>query len=169
LITLVGYLIVPSDQGHGWGYRYFHSAWMALPLLAAGALAKPAASDERSISEAGDLRTFVIACALMSLVFGVGQRALQMHELIAEDLRHLPAHECPASCVLFLNPVGGFYEIDNVQNDPWLRGNILRMVSQGSDANSALMAKWYPQMHRFARGPYGEAWTTGAGAPPKNP
>ena len=27
VLTFVGYLFVTFDQGHGWGYRYFHSAW----------------------------------------------------------------------------------------------------------------------------------------------
>src|SRR5439155_183350 len=32
LLTLAGYFFVPYDQGHGWGYRYFHASWGALPL-----------------------------------------------------------------------------------------------------------------------------------------
>ena len=32
--TLLGFLFVPFDQGHGWGFRYFHSVWFALPVLA---------------------------------------------------------------------------------------------------------------------------------------
>ena len=35
LLTYFGYFLVPFDQGHGWGARYFHSAWLVLPLLAA--------------------------------------------------------------------------------------------------------------------------------------
>src|SRR2546430_11346262 len=38
LVTILGFLFVPYDQGHGWGFRYFHSAWMTLPVLAAAAL-----------------------------------------------------------------------------------------------------------------------------------
>src|SRR5207237_7328643 len=43
LLTAVAYVFVPYDQGHGWGYRYFHAAWGVLPLLAAGALEQPRA------------------------------------------------------------------------------------------------------------------------------
>ena len=32
-LTLVGYLTIPFDQGHGWGYRYAHAAWGPLPAL----------------------------------------------------------------------------------------------------------------------------------------
>ncbi len=31
LLTFIAYLFVRFDQGHGWGYRYFHSAWAPLP------------------------------------------------------------------------------------------------------------------------------------------
>ena len=48
LLTLFGYFLVPVDQGHGWGYRYFHSAWMALPLLATAALFRPATKPRES-------------------------------------------------------------------------------------------------------------------------
>ena len=33
-LTFFAYLFLPADQGHGWGYRYFHSVWFVLPLLA---------------------------------------------------------------------------------------------------------------------------------------
>lgn len=159
-VTLLGYLVVPSDQGHGWGYRYFHSAWMALPLLAAGVMTgAKAPRTQANRFQSDELRTFVVACALLSLIAGIGQRALQMHEFIATDLRHSPAQTCHERCVLFLNPIGASYELDLVQNDPWLRGNVLRMVSGGSELNAKLMTAWFPNMHRFARGPYGEAWS----------
>jgi len=39
-LTFSGYLFVELDQGHGWGYRYFHSAWGVLPILAACAITR---------------------------------------------------------------------------------------------------------------------------------
>ncbi|BCM89473.1 hypothetical protein IAD21_01319 [Abditibacteriota bacterium] len=35
VFNLVLYLFVRFDQGHGWGFRYIHQNWMAIPLLAA--------------------------------------------------------------------------------------------------------------------------------------
>jgi len=69
LLTLVGYFFVPVDQGHGWGYRYFHSAWMALPLLATAALFRPArtlreASSPARLFEDSETKSFVAACIL---------------------------------------------------------------------------------------------------------
>jgi len=39
ILTFIGYIFIPVSQGHGWGFRYFHSAWFILPVLAAGAFA----------------------------------------------------------------------------------------------------------------------------------
>jgi hypothetical protein len=160
LVTLAGYVIVPFDQGHGWGYRYFHSAWMALPLLAAGAMTRKKPGDGQwSRIESEEFRAFVVGCALLSLIIGVGQRVQQMQEFIAADLRHLPAQRCLGRCVLFLDPSAASYELDLVQNDPWLRGNAIRMVSAGSEANARLMSQQFPDMLRFTRGRFGEGWT----------
>ena len=38
VLTFAGYLFVRFDQGHGWGYRYFHSAWGVIPILAGCAM-----------------------------------------------------------------------------------------------------------------------------------
>src|SRR5438067_426521 len=62
LLTLAGYFFVPYDQGHGWGYRYFHASWGALPLLAACALEHPAAG--------ASLRRMTLIAALASLLLG---------------------------------------------------------------------------------------------------
>src|SRR3984893_6845889 len=76
LLTLFGYFFVPVDQGHGWGYRYFHSVWMALPLLATAALFRPAriprdTSAPARLFEETETKGFVAACILLTLVFGV--------------------------------------------------------------------------------------------------
>jgi len=154
LLTLIGYLFVPVDQGHGWGYRYFHSAWLALPLLAAAALA-PAADSLATPGRASlfanlPTRTFAVACALLTLVFGVGQRAWQIHQLIALDLAQLPASAGPQPQVVFLDVRLMFYGADLVQNEPFLREHVIRMLSHGADADAALMKAHFPRYHRAA-------------------
>lgn len=91
ILTLFGYFLVPVDQGHGWGYRYFYSAWMALPLLSTAALFRPARSPREASSPArlfedSETKGFVAACILLTLVFGVGFRAWQLQDFIARDL-----------------------------------------------------------------------------------
>jgi hypothetical protein len=158
LITLLGYLLVPADQGHGWGFRYFHSAWMALPLLAAGALTRPAAASPVGDGFANeDMRSFVAACALLCLFAANGQRAQQVHRYVADELSNLPRYQKSERQILFINP-GGFYTIDLVQNDPWLRGDRIIMVSHGSSQDMSLMHDLFPQTRRVVEGPLGSVW-----------
>jgi len=165
LLTLVGYLFVPVDQGHGWGYRYFHSAWLVLPLLAAGAM-KPVAPANESTSglESGDTRAFVVACALLSLTVGIGLRAHQIDRFIADDLSQLPGYQGTEPRVVFVDPVTDFYGADLVQNDPWLRGNVIRMISHGARTDAALMHDQFPGFHHVYGDVHGTVWSA---APPR--
>jgi hypothetical protein len=181
VLTVVGYFFVPVDQGHGWGYRYFHSAWMALPLLATGALFAPRA--ERSGAGEGpraarwfedqDTAAYVTACVILSLVFGVGFRAWQIQEFIAKDLAQLPPYTAAARRVVIIDPRLLFYGADLVQNDPWLRGNEIRMLSHGTVADAAMMSRYFPELHRVYADYRGSVWvaepiTSAAGSSPRN-
>lgn len=158
IVTLLGYLLVPVDQGHGWGYRYFHSAWMVLPLMAAGVLTRartPAAAENHVAND--DLRALVTACALLSLIIGVGYRAVQIHQYMTDDLAGAPQFPGNQRQVIFIDP-SGFYATDLVQNDPWLRGNAIRMLSRGLNADADLMHAQFPKMQRVYDGPHGSVW-----------
>ncbi len=164
LLTLIGYFLVPVDQGHGWGYRYFHSAWMALPLLATAALFSPAPSPGESSSptrlfEDGETKSFVAACILLTLVFGVGFRAWQIQGFLARDLSQLPEYRGTGQRVVIIDGRLSFYGADLVQNDPLLRGNEIRMYSHGAAADEQMMAHYYPQFHRVHADRYGTVWT----------
>jgi hypothetical protein len=148
VVTLLGYLLIPFDQGHGWGFRYFHSTWMVLPLLAAGVLA---------LSPSENLRAFVTACALLTLVLGVGQRAMQIRQFVSTDLAQLPHYSTDRRHVEFVGTTG-FYTLDLVQNDPWLRGNEIRMVSHGLAADTELMRRYFPEMQRVYDDAHGSIW-----------
>lgn len=161
IITLLGYLLVAVDQGHGWGFRYFHSAWMALPLLAAGALTRTNATGAPDDFASADMRAFVAACALLCLIVADGQRALQIHQFLTDELSNVPPYEKNERQVLFINP-NAFYAIDLVQNDPWLRDNRILMMSHGSAADMNLMRAQFPQMRRILDSPHGSVWVSGA-------
>lgn len=163
LLTLFGYFLVPADQGHGWGYRYFHSAWMTLPLLATAALFRPARSPRETgtparLFEDSDTKSFVAACILLTLVFGVGLRAWQLQDFVASDLRQVPQYEGTARRVVILDGRFSFYGADLVQNDPWLRGQEIRMYSHGAAADEEMMAQYYPELHRVVTDRYGTVW-----------
>jgi hypothetical protein len=158
LTTLVLYVFVPVDQGHGWGYRYFHSAWLALPLLGAGALVQIPARVESRLADQGAL-AFMTVCALMTLIAGTGLRAVQMHEFIAQQERYLPQYSGTERQVVIIDPRFSFYGFDLVQNDPWLRGNTIRMITHGAEADAQMMSEYFAEMHRVYADKYGSVWS----------
>jgi hypothetical protein len=168
LATLIGYVFFPPDQGHGWGYRYFHSAWMALPLLATAAVFRPvgmlrepqnfAASSARNFEDA-DTKAYVTACVLLTLVFGIGYRAWEMQAFIADDLTQLPHYNSAERRIVLIDTRFSFYGGDLVQNDPWLRGKVIRMFSHGVAEDAKMMAAYYPTWHRVFADRYGTVWS----------
>jgi hypothetical protein len=147
LATLVGYLFIPVDQGHGWGFRYFHSAWLALPLLGAVASRNDA------------MRSFVVGCALLTLVFGVGFRGWQVHDFVAADLAQMPAYTGTERRVIILDPRTSYYGADLVQNDPWLRDEVIRMITRGTADDEAMMRDHFPDLHRVYADEHGTVWS----------
>jgi len=172
LVTLVIYVFFPLDQGHGWGYRYFHSAWMALPLLATAATFRPvetsgATSQKRAgLFENADTRLFITTCALLTLVFGVGWRAWQMQQFVYNQITQVPQYHGTERRVVIISDSFSFYGADLVQNDPWLRSKVIRMYSHGAAADATMMAQAFPEMRKVYADPYGTVWSTGASERP---
>lgn len=160
LLTFVGYLFVWADQGHGWGFRYFHSAWLVLPLFATAFMYAPprAAQPDMIAPQGADLRAFVVSCAFFSLVAGVGLRASQIHEFIGDHLRQLPGYAGQEARVVIIAGVG-FYPYDLVQNDPFLRADEVRMVDLGDEKNAAALLRHYPDYRLVYRDGRGEVWS----------
>jgi len=173
LLTLLGYFLVPVDQGHGWGYRYFHSAWVSLPLLATAALFAPARIPEEAGFHPGPFgdgatKSFVAACLLLSLVFGIGFRAWQMQDFIARDLSQMPQYGGSGMRVVILDDTHSFYGADLVQNDPWLREDEILMYSHGSTADERMMARYYPDLQKVYSDSRGTVWSN-APRPSRSP
>jgi len=135
LLTLGGYLFVPYDQGHGWGYRYFHAAWGVLPLLGAAAL--------EHASAGAILRRIVLLAALASLVAANAMRFSQVRTFIDGQLRQIPAAPAPARFeVVFLRPDRGYYVVDLVQNDPFLESARWILLSRGPVEDARFMSRF---------------------------
>jgi hypothetical protein len=159
LLTFGFYFVVPWDQGHGWGYRYFHSAWLALPLLAAAAFAHN--SEDRILPSAStaDTQCFIVVCALLTLFGGVGLRAYQMYAFISAHESQAPLYEGAERRVEILDVNGTFYGADLIQNDPWLRGKVIRMITHGAAADADMMHENFPDMHPVYHDRYGSVWS----------
>ena len=151
LLTLAGYFFVPYDQGHGWGYRYFHASWGALPLLAACALEHPAAG--------ASLRRMTLIAALASLLLGNGLRFFQVRSFIDGQLRQVPTPSAPARFeVVFMRLDRGYYTVDLVQNDPFLEGSRWILLSRGPEDDARFMAHFFPGARSAVRTPLAELW-----------
>ncbi len=168
LLTVLGYFFVPVDQGHGWGYRYFHSAWSVLPILATGSMFRPRGlGGSPRDSDNGPPRMFeepaakryVTACIILTLMFGIGWRAWQIQGFMANDLRQVPHYEGTERQVVIINGAFSFYGADLVQNDPWLRGNVIRMYSHGAAADAKMMAEYCPSLRLVYADRYGTVWS----------
>ena len=152
LLTLAGFFFVRYDQGHGWGFRYFHSAWGVLPLLAAGAL-------EMAPSAQVSLRRLAIAASLGSLLLANPLRCLQVRSMIDAHLAQIPREAAERSReVVFVRPDRGYYSIDLVQNDPFLEGRRWTLIGHGATDEEQFMRRAFPAAHRVAANPVASVW-----------
>jgi len=146
-LTALAYFFVPFDQGHGWGYRYFHSAWLAIPLLAVAA-----------IRAQRELAGFAAACALGGLAVLTPLRAAQTHDFVASHLAQLPSAERGIPELLLVDTSAGYYSIDLVQNDALLARRPLVMESLGEAANAQMRRRHFPELVLLAKDERGEVW-----------
>ena len=153
-ITFFGYFFVPFDQGHGWGYRYLHSAWFVLPVLAALAIS--------SLPDV-EMRNMAAWAVLLSLIAANGLRLSQVDSFIGRHLALVPPLARPADParpeIVFIDSRVGSYVRDMHQNDPLLRGPRIVMAYDGPEKSAALMARRFPEYTKRAEGKWGELWT----------
>ncbi|MEO7206686.1 MAG: hypothetical protein ABI356_03235 [Steroidobacteraceae bacterium] len=155
ILTFAAYLFVRFDQGHGWGYRYFHSAWGAMPILAGCALADRTQTNERLVSFAG-------AAAVLSLLFLIPLQMSQIDQFIAQHLAQLAPPKRPGNNVYFIHPLGGFYVADMIQVDPLLRSQDLLLVSHGAALDAQLMQRNWPDAVKVSAGRAADQWYLGS-------
>ena len=150
-VTLVGYFLVSFDQGYGWGARYIHPVFGALPILAAVAMLA---------LNADRLRGWVASAAVMSLVFATALRWWQIHDYIAEHLARLPPHEKNArNQFVFIKPDRDYYfDQDLVQNDPLFREPVVFLVSRGRLQDYLMMRALYPKARQVSDDWRGHVW-----------
>lgn len=137
LLTFAGYFFVPYDQGHGWGYRYFHPAWSVLAILGAAAVAACARGDgpRPRWTVPGMAGALVIA----SLAILVPLQMRNVDAFVGAMLDQVPAAPAGPPTIVFLYPNEGFYLGDLVQNDPFLRNRSLRMSGRGPEADARFL------------------------------
>lgn len=142
LSTLVAFLFVPYSQGHGWGFRYFHAVWFALPLLAVFALRRWNAATRAT------LEPRLLVAVLLGLAVFTPWRAMQIRDFVAEHRSHFPVASSPAPdgyCDIVFHNRRGYFGVDLVQNRPDL-GNLCSLVflSRGREADQAFSERIAP-------------------------
>lgn len=153
VLTFVGYVFVIFDQGHGWGYRYFHSAWGVIPILAACAMtARPVST--------GRLTAFAGAVAILNLVLVLPYQLMQINDVITRHSAQLPKPHRPGNNVYFVR-LSGFYPADLVQSDPLLRSEDLVLFSRGHELDAELLRQNWPTAVLVDRGLSAEEWHLG--------
>jgi hypothetical protein len=151
--TLVGFLFVGFDQGYGWGARYVHPAWSALPILAAAALV-----GVPHYADGGQLRSYVARAALYSLIFATALRLLQIRLFMDDQLALRPPFEKGVRQIVVIAPHFEFYTQDFVQNDPFLRDPVVFMMSRGAQRDREVIRRRFPSARLTYDGPNGQVW-----------
>lgn len=156
LLMFFGYFLFTANQGHGWGYRYFHGAWATLPLLACGIVAT---RREVTGPTAAPVPRLAATLALSSLVILNMLRLYQVDAWMDSHLAQLPRLEHNRSQLCFIRPWEGYYSIDLVQNDPFLRGDTIFLRSQGPDTERAFVERHFPDAVHRSGTPDDPVWT----------
>ena len=135
LLTFFAYFLIPFDQGHGWGYRYFHSAWGVLPVFAALGAVKLICHDGAKL-----LRQLVVL-SVVSLILANTLRLWQIGEFVSAHLAQFPERSS-AERQLVLHSGQGYYARDLIQNDPWLlRGDVVMLALPKHDGRGGLQKR----------------------------
>ena len=157
VVSYLAYFLVPFDQTLGWGFRYIHPAWFALPVLGATFLA---CAPAKSV-----LRPFFAALCVLTLALSLPLRALQVNRLITQHRQQIPTAtasvSAPAS-ITFINVEHGSFTFDLLHNDPFLRNDDWHFVSHGAALNARLARQYLSQPVRAQGGDWGEIWTGSA-------
>jgi hypothetical protein len=136
--VFLGYFAIGFTQGHGWGARYLHPAWGALPVLGAAALVLATGKEMRD-----RVGTYVASLSFLSLVFATALRAAQIHGYFEMHLAHRPPAVPGAHQIVLVAFNRPGYTADLVQNDPFLRNGVWYMFSYGRASNRAFIASHF--------------------------
>ena len=134
IVVMLCYVISPTDQGLGYGARYFHVAWGVLPILAAFLLVTP--GWER-------IRNLALAASLVGLVLVVPLEVSYAHGLASVSSVPMSQLVVPGSNLCFVDFDKVAAPGMTMNNDPSGNG-FLVLISQGSKSDQALVDRYFP-------------------------
>ena len=145
--NFVLYFGVRFDQGHGWGFRYLHQTWLAIPILGGFFLARAGETWKKMAA---------ILCVL-SLLLVLPIRAGDMNSVFTSRQRFQPPAPPATPSITFVQeetPSNVW-----IQNDPFLRTPHWMLRFGSPSKNAALARRFLQNAHLVGRGPWGETWT----------
>ena len=160
LLTFAGFLFIPVSQGHGWGFRYFHSAWAVIPLFAAAVGTRRQGDVNTSAGAIVQtaLRRFGQGAAVASLLLLLPFFGWQVGDFFATHLAQMPSAPAGENRVVIVNPYLGYYAQDLVQNDPFLRAGTIVMITRGRKQDQTMIEEHFPGLKLLGRDYRGTVW-----------
>lgn len=155
VITLGIYYFIRFDQGKGWGYRYFHSAYIALPMLATAALLHL-----ESIGRHQDKwKTLAPALTLCSLLILTPVLASAMHHRITTMLAQRPP-QLEGRGLYILNGSGECQRLncDLLLNTPFLQGNVYLINRKRDQLSDNHLLQHFPGAEKAAENQFGRSY-----------
>jgi hypothetical protein len=150
--TIMIFIFVPFNQGHGWGFRYFHSVWLVLPLLGAAFLAV------NELKGAAYWKKFMCVLSLLSIFLFTGLRFYQVHQYVGQHLAQLPEFEPDKKYICILNTEQGYYSDDLIQNNPFLRDPIIILRSIDGYQDLKMIQTFFPDANNILNTPSYLVW-----------
>lgn len=138
LTTFFGYFFIPFDQGFGWGYRYFHSAWLVLPLLAVAFFVK---DGKLASHPAGHAR--LARAALLCLALFFPAKCFVMARYTGDLWDQLPPHHGRSDEILFKNAIGN-WGLFVAQNPPDMSRAPTVFQSRGRRLDRKFIDRYFP-------------------------
>lgn len=145
--TFAFYFFVRFDQGHGWGNRYLHTAWAALPVAGAAWVAGTAGQARRWAGA-------MVAAGLLATPVFMWQTQSSIRDALSYRLAPAGAG---GEWVVFVAQDTGRYRGDLVQNYPG-RTSLLYLVSRGEAQDRSLMERFFPGSQLVEKDRRGSAW-----------
>jgi len=142
------YFLVPFDQGHGWGYRYIHSAWGLLPV----AMGVWMGTGNLKLKNWGAV---IIAAGFLATPVFLYQTRSTIDTFLSQ--RFNPPKE--GNWIVFVTYRPEMYTADLVQNLPG-KGRVVYMLSQGEEQDRKLMRARTPHAVEIAHDQRGSMWLT---------
>jgi len=152
--TLLAYYLIRFDQGMGWGYRYFHPAFLALPVLAAVAVRHL----EMKTDASRQWPALAVTLALCGLSIMTPGYALLMERRVSSAIHDMP----PAIANRSLKILSGrgycaTVRCDLLHNDPWLRGDVV-LIDKKQQMTQEDIGRLFPGVRKVATNPYGTTY-----------